>query len=162
MYDAKPDFSEDYQESRQKFLSAMSGKGEVVSVKHPEKGPDGKDIFIDFGMIGPANAKGALVLISGTHGPELFAGSGPQAALLNSGLIGDYDDLHVVLVHGHNPYGSAWMRRTDHKNIDLNRNYYDFSKPFTPHPGYDKLRPIIVPKKWDGAEVAAGMAAYQN
>ena len=96
----------------------MSGKGEVVSVKHPEKGPDGKDIFIDFGMIGPANAKGALVLISGTHGPELFAGSGPQAALLNSGLIGDYDDLHVVLVHGHNPYGSAWMRRTDHKNID--------------------------------------------
>ena len=162
MYNAISDFSEDYQESRQKFLKAMSGRGKVVSVEHPEKGPDGKAIYIDFGIIGPDDAEGAMVLISGTHGPELFAGSGPQAALLNSGIIDKYSDLKVVLVHGHNPYGSAWMRRTDHKNIDLNRNYFDFSKPFTPHPGYDKLRPVIVPEKWDAAEVAAGMAAYQT
>lgn len=162
MYDAKADFSEDYQESREKFLAAMSGKGEVVSVQHPEKGPDGKPLYIDFGVIGPANAKGALVLISGTHGPELFAGSGPQAALLNSGLVGDYSDLKLILVHGHNPYGSAWMRRTDHNNIDLNRNYYNPVEPFEPHPGYDKLRPTIVPDIWDDVEVGAGMKAYED
>ncbi len=162
MYDAKPDFSEDYQESRAKFLAAMDGKGEVHSIKHPEQGPDGGDLYLDFGVIGPEVAKGALVLVSGTHGPELFAGSGPQAALLNSGLIEDYKDLRVVLVHAHNPYGCAWLRRTDHINIDLNRNYYDASEPFNPHPGYDKLRPIIVPEVWDDANVGAGMKAYED
>ena len=162
MYDAKLDFSEDYRESRAKFIKALEGKGELHSVKHPEKGPDGGDLYIDFGVLGPDDADGALVLISGTHGPELFSGSGPQAALLNSGLIDDYKDIKVILVHAHNPYGCAWLRRTDHNNIDLNRNYYDASKPFTPNPGYDRLRPVIVPEVWDGAEVGAGMKAYEE
>lgn len=162
MYDAKLDFSEDYQESRAKFIAALDGKGELHSVKHPEQGPDGNDLYIDFGVIGPADAEGALVLVSGTHGPEIFAGSGPQTALLNSGLIIDYDDLKIILIHAHNPYGCAWLRRTDHNNIDLNRNYYDPSKPFTPNPGYDVLRPVIVPETWDAATVGAGMKAYED
>ena len=161
MYDAKPDFSESYQESRTKFLAATAKRGEIHSVLHPEKGPDDSDLYIDFGVVGPDDATGAIVLISGTHGPELFAGSGPQTALLNSGLAGNYADIKIILVHAHNPYGSAWLRRTDHHNIDLNRNYYDFSKPFTPHPGYDQLRPTIVPKNWDDAEVGKGMKAYE-
>ena len=162
MYNARADFSEDYQESRAKFLAAMAGKGGVVSIKHPKKGPDGGDLYMDFGVIGPEDAEGALVLISGTHGPELFAGSGSQTAFLNSGLYNDYEDVKVILVHAHNPYGSAWLRRTDHNNIDLNRNYYDFSIPFTPHPGYDKLRPVIVPDEWDAAKVGEGMKAYED
>lgn len=162
MYDARLDFSEDYQESRAKFLKALNGKGEVHSIKHPEKGPDNGDLYLDFGVIGPLDADGALVLVSGTHGPELFAGSGPQTALLNSGLFEDYQDLKLILVHAHNPYGCAWLRRTDHNNIDLNRNYYDAAKPFAPHPGYDKLRPIIVPEEWDDAVVGAGMKAYEK
>ena len=162
MYNARSDFSEDYQESRIKFLKAMDGKGQVHSIQHPKQGPDDRDLFIDFGVLGPDDARGALVLVSGTHGPELFAGSGSQAALLNSGLIRDYEDLKVILVHAHNPFGAAWLRRTDHNNIDLNRNYYDVAKPFSPHPGYDTLRPIIVPEVWDAAKVSAGMKAYED
>lgn len=162
MYNAKPDFSDDYQESRAKFLAAMSGRGDLVSILHPEKGPDGKDLYLDFGVIGSDDASGALVLVSGTHGPELFAGSGPQTALLNSGLIDEYKDLKVILIHAHNPYGGAWMRRTDHNNIDLNRNYYDPEKPFQPNPGYNELRPVIVPEIWDAAKVGEGMKAYED
>jgi len=161
MYNAKPNFSDDYQESRAKFLAAMSKRGEVISIRHPKKGPDGQDLYLDFGIIGPDDARGALILISGTHGPEIFAGSGPQAALLNSGLINDYADLRVILVHAHNPYGCAWLRRTDHNNIDLNRNYYDFSKPFIPHPGYDVLRPVMVPTEWDSVALGKGLADYE-
>ena len=162
MYDAKPDFSENYQESRTKFLGAMDGVGQVISILHPETGPDGKELYLDFGVIGPEDATGSLVLVSGTHGPELFAGSGPQTALLNSGLIDDFKDLKVIMVHAHNPFGSAWLRRTDHNNIDLNRNYYDPVKPFEVHPGYNKLRPVIVPDVWDEAEVGNGMKAYEK
>ncbi len=161
-YDAIADFGENYDQSREKFLSAMSGKGEVHSIPHPEKGSEGQDLYLDIGVIGPEDAKGALVLIAGTHGPELYAGSGSQTAFLNSGLIDNYSDLRVVLIHAHNPFGCAWFRRTDHENIDLNRNYYDFSVPFTPHPGYDRLRPVIVPDKWDPAAVKQGMAEYQE
>jgi len=132
MYNARNDFSENYAESRAKFKDAVRSVGTLHSVKHPEAGPDGGPLYLDFGVIGPDDASAALVLISGTHGPELFAGSGPQTALINSGIIKDYSDLKVILIHAHNPYGCAWLRRTDHKNIDLNRNYYDFSIPFTP------------------------------
>lgn len=162
MYNARNDFSENYAESRAKFKDAVRSVGTLHSVKHPEAGPDGGPLYLDFGVIGPDDASAALVLISGTHGPELFAGSGPQTALINSGIIKDYSDLKVILIHAHNPYGCAWLRRTDHKNIDLNRNYYDFSIPFTPHPGYDVLRPIIVPQLWDAEAVQRGMADYQN
>lgn len=162
MYNAKPDFSENYQESRAKFVAAVSREGEIHSILHPEKGPDGADLYLDFGVFGPEDASGGLVLISGTHGPEIFAGSGPQTAFLNSGQLDDYSDLRIVLVHAHNPFGCAWLRRTDHKNIDLNRNYYDFSKPFMPHPGYDELRPIMVPDEWDSETVAKGLGEYET
>ena len=33
----------------------------------------------------------------------------------------------VVLVHAANPYGMAWWRRVDAANIDVNRNFVDFT-----------------------------------
>lgn len=161
MYDPIPDFGENYAESRGKFFEAMKGKGEIHSAKHPDKGPDGDDLFMDVGVIGPDDAEGALVLVSGTHGPELICGAGSITAFLNSGIYKNFNDLKLILVHAHNPYGCAWMRRTDQNNVDLNRNYYDFSVPFTPHPGYDNLRPIIVPEEWDAEKTAKGLATYE-
>ncbi|MDG1827411.1 MAG: DUF2817 domain-containing protein [Henriciella sp.] len=160
-FDAKPCFSDTYAQSRQKFLSAATPHGDIHSFLHPEKGPDGGDLYLDMAVIGDAEANAGLVLISGTHGPEGFCGAGCQIALLESGLIDEFSDLRVVLIHAHNPYGFAWLRRTDHENIDLNRNYYDFSKTFTPHPGYDILRPHIVPRELDMDRISAGMAEYE-
>lgn len=162
MYDAKPEFSDSYSESRQKFLDAMAGTGEVQSIKHSRQGPEGEDLYMDFGILGPKDAKAGLVIISGTHGPEGLCGSGAQVGFLNSGMAEDVSDMRVILIHAHNPYGFAWDRRTNEDNIDLNRNYYDFSIPFTPHPGYDEIRPVIVPEVWNSEKLAAGMAAYEK
>ena len=155
-------FSENYEESRKKFMTAFSPYGQIKSVKHESKGPNGEDLFIDFGIAGDPDAKGALVLVSGTHGPELFCGSGIQTSFLETGLIKDFLDLKIIIVHALNPYGGAWCRRTDHENIDVNRNFVSFETEIPCHPGYNEIRDIIVPKKWDTNEVQNKLAAYEK
>jgi hypothetical protein len=66
-----------------------------------------------------------MLHISGTHGPEGFAGSAIQAAILDqlaAKPLGEGAPT-VVLVHALNPYGFANNRRVNEENIDLNRNY---------------------------------------
>jgi hypothetical protein len=45
----------------------------------------------------------------------------------------------VLYVHALNPYGFSWWRRTTHENVDLNRNFQDFSQPLPANAGYDEL-----------------------
>ena len=79
---------------------------------------------MDFAVGGPADAESALVVISGTHGPEGYTGSACQLGFLESSDLRNLFSTHrVVLVHAHNPFGFAWMRRTTEGNVDLNRNY---------------------------------------
>jgi hypothetical protein len=54
----------------------------------------------------------------------------------------------VLFVHALNPYGFSWWRRTTHENVDLNRNFHDFSKPLPDSPDYDEIAPWIVPDAW--------------
>ena len=56
MYQALNDYADSYAESRDKFLAAMQGKGEVKSFLHDSKGPNGEDLYMDFGVIGPADS----------------------------------------------------------------------------------------------------------
>jgi hypothetical protein len=64
-----------------------------------------------------------LVLISGTHGVEGFAGSACQLAAVRLGLFGELpSDLAVLMIHSINPYGFAFCRRVTESNVDLNRN----------------------------------------
>ena len=66
-----------------------------------------------------------MLHISGTHGPEGFAGSAIQAAILDQLAAKPLskDDPTVVFVHALNPYGFANNRRVNEDNVDLNRNY---------------------------------------
>jgi hypothetical protein len=162
MYDALSDYSDSYSEAREKFLAAMQGQGTVKSILHPSSGPQGEELYMDFGIIGPEDAEVGLVLVSGTHGPEGLCGSGSQTGFLNSGMIDQLADIRIVLLHAHNPYGFAWWRRTNEDNIDLNRNYCDFSQEHATHPGYNVLRPIMVPENWDAGKVKAGLDAYEQ
>ena len=74
-------FSATYAEARAKFLEAARGAGASLSTyAHPERGPDGGELATDVAWIGPADARGALVLVSATHGVEGHCGSGAQVA----------------------------------------------------------------------------------
>ena len=153
-------FSATYAEARAKFLEAAKGAGASLSdYAHPERGPDGGDLSTDVAWIGPAEAQGVLVLVSGTHGVEGHCGSGAQVDWLRRGEAARLESgLAVMLVHAINPYGFAWSRRVTHENVDLNRNFIDFSKPRPRSPEYDRLADALKPSDWSEASQTASRA----
>ncbi len=54
-------------------------------------------------------------------------------------------DLRVVLVHAFNPYGFSWVRRVNEDNVDLNRNFVDWSQPPPANEDYGGLAHLLVP-----------------
>ncbi len=159
-FNAAECFSHDYQEARAKFRAAVEeADGHLESVTHPERGPDGGELATDIAWFGPRDAEKVLVTLSGTHGVEGFCGSGAQLHWLRRA---EHRRLPAgtaaMLVHAVNPYGFAWLRRVTEDNVDLNRNWIDFSKALPANPGYDQLHDIFCPAEW-GDAVQAHTAA---
>lgn len=154
-------FSADYGEARSKFRDAAAAAGGALeAIQHPEKGPTGADLFVDIARFGPVKAEKILVLISGTHGTEGFCGSGAQVDFLRRGEIARVPkERGVVMIHAINPYGFAWLRRVTHENIDLNRNWIDFTQPLPENPAYDAISDALCPQEWNEASWAASDAA---
>ncbi|UCF96951.1 MAG: M14 family metallopeptidase [Spirochaetaceae bacterium] len=140
-------FSTSYREARQKFLAAAVAAGaEIESLRHPAAGREGEELFTDLALLGPPNANTVLVLISGTHGVEGFAGSAVQTGLMREGIASKLkEDSSILMVHAINPFGFAHCRRANEDNIDLNRNFLDHSKPRPQNPQYDDLAEFIAP-----------------
>jgi hypothetical protein len=140
-------FSDDYQAARRKFLAACEAAGAgVESHRNQHAGPDGAPLFTDVGTIGAPDARAALVLGSGTHGVEGFAGSGIQTGLLSDGLGSRVPrGVRVMMIHAINPYGFAHLRRVNEDNVDLNRNFVDHSSPHPANDEYGRLAHAIAP-----------------
>jgi Protein of unknown function (DUF2817) len=158
-------FSQTYAEARAKFLIAAHAVGlSVTSHAHPLAGRDGEALALDVVRDGPADARAVLLLSSACHGVEGFCGSGVQVALLHDGALrsrAHAAGVALVYVHGLNPHGFSWWRRTTHENVDLNRNFHDFSQPLPANPAYDELAALIVPPTWPPApEVQQAMSAW--
>ena len=156
-------FSSSYAEAREKFLKAAEAAGAhlVDSYPHPLKGPDGGDLATDVAWLGPRDAKKLLVLVSSTHGIEGYCGSGCQISWLeNRHYHRDASpDTAALLVHAINPHGFAHGRRVTEDNVDLNRNFVDFSKPLPANRDYDALRDHVNPAEWTPAVLARADAA---
>ena len=60
-----------------------------------------------------------------------------------------------MFLHAHNPWGWAWMRRVNEDNIDLNRNYCEFDKPFPRNEDYELVRELLLPDQFDDDARAA-------
>ena len=141
--------TDNYQDARAGFLDAAAARGAgLIEHVHPERGPDGAALATDIAVLGRADAPNRLLVISGTHGVEGFAGSLCQSEWLRGG-VSIADDLAVVLVHAINPYGFAWVRRVNEDNVDLNRNCIDFGAALPANAGYDELADAIVPEQWN-------------
>lgn len=159
--DAAASFSASYPEARDKFVAAARTAGaELERIANPNLGPDGGAISTDVAWIGPREAEAVLVMISGTHGVEGFCGSGAQVDWLSRG---EHERLPpgvaALLIHAINPYGFAWLRRVTEENVDLNRNWIDFSAPLPePNLGYETLREAFCPDEWTEASRAATAA----
>ncbi len=146
-------FSRHYEQARARFLEAAASRGAAVESALLEglRGARGEPLAMDTALLGAPGAPKLLVVSSGTHGPEGFAGSAAQLALLQ-----DQDLLQragsagvaLLLVHAVNPYGFSHLQRTNEDNVDLNRNHIDFSRPLPANPVYAELEPLLMPQQW--------------
>ena len=146
-------FSADFAQARAKFREAAAAAGGALdAIAHPDRGPDGGDLSTDIAWFGPRQAEAVLVMISGTHGVEGFCGSGAQVDWLRRGEAQALPaGVAVLMIHAINPYGFSWLRRVTQENVDLNRNWIDFSAPLPANPGYDELADAVCPADWSDA-----------
>ncbi len=148
-------FSESYAEARTRFVDAVTRTGApLATFENPAgRGPTGETLTTDVALFGPADAKKLLILVSGTHGVEGFAGSGAQVTMIESLRFSALPARTAVLViHAINPYGFAWLRRVNEDNVDLNRNSIDFEHLPPSLDDFLELAPHLVPRAW--AELA--------
>jgi len=102
---------------------------------------------MDVVLIGATDATRTVVVSSGTHGVEGFAGSGIQTGLLERRIdLRLPDGVSVLMIHAVNPYGMAHLRRFTEDNVDLNRNFRDHSGPHPGNPPYETLAEVIAPQ----------------
>jgi hypothetical protein len=159
-------FSVDYDEARRRFRDAAErAGGQLRSYRNPNPGPRGEALACDCAWFGPEDADKVLVIMSGTHGVEGFCGSGAQLDWLEEGNAAHLPPGHAALhVHAINPYGFAWIRRVTEENVDLNRNFVDFTAPLPTNPAYDTLADALVPPALSGPEfdkAEAKIAAFR-
>ena len=147
-------FLDTYGQCRAAFVSAAEritrGRhGALVSRLAVPSALDG-DLTIDYCYLPPAaKKKRLLVMSSGVHGVEGFAGSAVQRLFMEE-IAPELADknLGVLLIHGINPYGFKYLRRVTEHNVDLNRNFIQehlfFAQSRNTH--YSGLGPIINPR----------------
>ncbi|MFN5510397.1 MAG: M14 family metallopeptidase [Burkholderiales bacterium] len=148
------DFATDYADARAMFLAHATERGaRLHTVAHPtERGRLGETLAIDTAAFGPPDAREVLLIQGATHGMEGLCGSGIVCALLRAGFDrierAAQNGIKVVLLHALNPYGFSWCRRVNEDNVDLNRNFRDFSKPPADDPDYALAHPMLFPDTW--------------
>jgi uncharacterized protein DUF2817 len=146
-------FSPDYLTARDRFRAAAHRAGAQCQVLPlSAAGAGGEALSIDIACVGSRQPRRALVYTSGLHGVEAYAGAAIQLALLES-LPELAPDDALIVVHVLNPYGMAWLRRTNENNVDLNRNFLaDTDQRTGAHALYRKLEHFLNPRSAPGAD----------
>jgi hypothetical protein len=158
-------FSSSYAQARAKFLDAASQAGlAVASYPHPLPGRDGEVLALDVVRDGAADADKLLIVSSACHGVEGYCGSGVQVFALHDEAFRAHcaaAGVAVLYLHAINPFGFSHTRRVTHENVDLNRNFQDFSKPLPVNEAYSKLHSMLLPDHWPpGSLNLAALALY--
>jgi Protein of unknown function (DUF2817) len=160
-------FAATYAQARTQFLVAAATAGlSVESHIHPLKGRDGEVLAMDVARSGPADAHSLLIVSSACHGVEGYCGSGVQVFALHDDewrAKAAQAGVAVLYIHALNPYGFSHLRRTTQENVDLNRNFHDFSANAAALPvnaDYAELHPLLVPEHWP--PTAANQAALAD
>ena len=159
-------FAADYSEAREKFIAAARIAGAATHrYDNPAKGPRGEALSTDVARLGPDDASRIVMTISSTHGVEGFCGSGCQRALLDDDDMArrlEAGRVAVLVVHAVNPHGFSHLRRVNEDNVDMNRNFRDFSDTKELNPAYAQVHDLLLPREWpptqaNRAEILAAM-----
>ena len=158
-------FSPDFTLARDRFREAASRAGAAVhTLGFAAQGPRGEALSTEIAWLGPPRPRRVLLHTSGLHGIEAYTGSAVQLALLESPPALGPDDA-LVLAHVLNPFGMAWLRRTNENNVDLNRNFLVNGEAFAGAPRlYRVLDPLLNPQSppaHDGFRMRAAATAVR-
>jgi hypothetical protein len=145
-------FAHSYASARKRFFDAAQARGiPVESFKHRLPGLHNETLAMDVVLDGPPDAERLLVVSSGVHGVEGFCGSGIQVLTLKDRELTERArerGVALLYIHAVNPYGFSHVRRVTHENVDLNRNFHDFSEPLPVNVGYRALHALLLPERW--------------
>jgi predicted deacylase len=140
-------FPTGYQQSRERFradCAALQAAGKARCESHTLAASRDPDLTVDTAFVRRDGNPHLLVLQSGLHGVEAFAGAAVQRDVMARQLdtiLGR--GLDVLFIHAVNPWGFKNLRRVDGCNVDLNRSFpRDGVMPAPPNPSYEKLRDI--------------------
>jgi len=121
-------FSHTVPEANKKFIAAcLASEGHIEQCKHHLVDPEGKALYTSVAWLGAKEAEHIILLVSGTHGNEGWAGSAIMIDSLKCGLFRDLPpNTAVMMIHLINPWGCAWGRRENEDNCDIFRDliYY--------------------------------------
>ena len=168
MIDLVQAFSPSYAQARVKFLEAAATAGlQIESYNHPLKGKDGETLAMDVAVQLPDSGVASdklLIISSACHGVEGYCGSGVQVFALHDAewlAKAREQGVTVLYIHALNPYGFSHIRRTTHENVDLNRNFHDFTKPLPVNVAYRELSDMLMPPTWPPSDAnMAQLYAY--
>lgn len=144
--------SDSYVQARERFLTAARSRGaEIDGFAMAARSLKGDELSIDTAYLGPDSPRSVLVVSSGIHGAEGFAGSAIQHRLLRDQLseVEMSGDCGLLLIHGLNPYGFSELRRVNESNVDLNRNFVAHPEGHVANTGYEELYEAINPTRID-------------
>jgi hypothetical protein len=155
-------FSTDYTSARTRFVGAAHAAGaQLSSFVCGATGPAGEPLTTETAYLGPRDAKNILVITSGVHGVEGYAGSAIQIDTLRAGW--QSANTALLLVHFVNPFGMAWSSSDNEDGVDLNRNFVDFATALPVNRYYDEIDEFICCPDREGSRsehADARIAAY--
>jgi hypothetical protein len=159
-------FSPDYETARQRFREAAAAAGAALhAIALEARGPRGEPLAIDIAWLGAARPRRVFLHTTGLHGVEAYTGSAVQLDLLETAPTPPENGA-AIFVHVVNPYGMAWVRRTNENNVDLNRNFLFDGEPWSGAPDlYRVLDPLLNPRSppaHDGFRVRATAAVMRH
>jgi hypothetical protein len=158
-------FSTSYAQARVRFLEGAAAAGMAIqSHNHPLPGRDGETLAMDVALDGPLDAERLLIVSSACHGVEGFCGSGVQVFATHDAEWREHATsagVSVLYIHALNPHGFSFERRVTQENVDLNRNFQDFSQPLPVNAAYAEVHPLLLPSEWPPTpQNAAAIEAY--
>lgn len=150
-------FASDFGEASRKFCLARANRDATLQIhEHPLGTAFGQRLAVHVARLGAMDARRVLVVVSGTHGVEGFLGSAAQSAFASRAAVPH--GTAVLLIHGLNPYGFAGWRRVTEGNVDLNRNFIDFSVSPPANEDYGRIAAALCPADLAGPGRAAADA----
>jgi len=144
-------FSEDFVSCKEHFVKLVTSQSilyrnsKVDSIRFASKGDS---LAINYLYIpSQSTPRNLVILSSGIHGIEGFAGSAFQRMFMTEVLPGiDHLSTGYLIIHGINPWGMKNKRRVTQNNVDLNRNYDSSLSLFkNTNEGYSKINSFLNP-----------------